>query len=161
MRENDSPAFRETDPGLALPPFGHPARGLSIKGYGDAGKILSKCDNLQPGNRSCQVYWRPRLPKRLNLLYAIEAFRRPKARSLRRRPEQIHQRLDIVRYQRLLIARVEFPELGNGFGIVNDHQCQNIFLAGNTAFGMAALTVIMGSFTTWLIRSFMATLQSR
>ena len=38
---------------------------------------------------------------------------------------------------------------------------QNIFLVGSTHLGMAALTVIMGSLTTWLMRSFMATLHSR
>lgn len=41
------------------------------------------------------------------------------------------------------------------------HIRQNIFLVDSTHLGMAALTVIMGSLTTWLIRSFMATLHSR
>jgi hypothetical protein len=38
---------------------------------------------------------------------------------------------------------------------------QNSVLAGNTLFAMAALTVNIGSFTTWLNRKCIATLQSR
>ena len=38
---------------------------------------------------------------------------------------------------------------------------QNIDLLGSTHFGIAALTVIMGSLTTWLSRNFMATLHSK
>jgi hypothetical protein len=44
---------------------------------------------------------------------------------------------------------------------VDHHGGQNIFLVGSTHLGMAALTVIMGSLTTWFSRSFMATLHSR
>jgi hypothetical protein len=50
---------------------------------------------------------------------------------------------------------LDFPLEGYG------NAGQNIFLVGSTHLGRAALTVIIGSFTTWLMRSFMTTLHSR
>ena len=71
------------------------------------------------------------------------------------------QGLYIVRDQGMLVAGVKLVQLGNGSGVVDQHGGQNIFLLGSTHLGIAALTVIMGSLTTWFIRSFMATLHSR
>jgi hypothetical protein len=45
--------------------------------------------------------------------------------------------------------------------MIDKHDAQNIFRLDRTHLGMAALTVIIGSFTTWLMRSFIATLHSK
>ena len=59
------------------------------------------------------------------------------------------------------VALIEFAQLGYGVGVIDQHVAQNIFRVGSTHLGMAAQTVIIGSFTTWLMRSFIATLHSK
>jgi hypothetical protein len=53
-------------------------------------------------------------------------------------------------------ARIKLSELAYDCGTVDEHQKRR--LSGRICLAMDALTVIMGSFTTWLRRRCMATL---
>jgi hypothetical protein len=161
VREHNTPAFRQSNPGLALPSTRGPSVDLPLEGQRYTGKVFPKGDNIEASDRSRQINRRTSFAKGLNLVDPIKALRRPKTNHMRRSPEHALQGFYIVIDQGLLVARVEFPEFGDGLRVVDAHLRQNNFLAGSTDFGIAALTVIMGSFTTWLMRSFIATLHSR
>ena len=161
MGKNDAPSLWKADPGLALAAASDMAFDVPLEGYRDAGNVFAERDNLQPLDGSRQVNWGTRFAKRFNLADPVETLSRAKARDKGRRPEHADQGLYIVRDQGLLVAGIEFAQLGNSFRVVDHHNGQNIFLVGSTHLGMAALTVIMGSLTTWLIRNFMATLHSK
>ena len=161
VREHNPPALGQANPGLALPAPCDPSLDLPLEGQRDAGKVFTKGDYIEASDRSRQINRRTSFAKGLDLLNSVKALRRPKTNHMRRSPEHALQGFYIVVDQGLLVARVEFPEFGDGLRVVDAHLRQNNFLAGSTDFGIAALTVIMGSFTTWLMRSFIATLHSR
>ena len=58
-----------------------------------------------------------------------------------------------------LICGALVDRLKSAFATACGGTRQKIFAGGRTRFGIAALTVNIGSFTTWLSRRFMATLQ--
>jgi len=161
MRENDAPSLRKTGPCLALPAARDLARDVPLEGYGDAAKVLTKRDDLDPRDRTRQVGWRAAFAKRLDLLNPVQRLAGAKTRHVRRGPEHADQGTDVVRNQGLLVARIEFAQLGYCRGVIDLHVAQNIFRVGSTHLGKTAQTVIIGSFTTWLMRSFIATLHSK
>src|SRR5580704_7090108 len=159
--KDDPPPFSKARPCLTLPPASDLSLNFPLEGYGNAGKVLAKGDNLKPGDGARQVGGGTGFAKGFNLVDAVKTFVRTKAGNIRGGPEHAHQRVYIVCDQRLFIARIKFAQLGHGGGVVDRHRGQNIFLVGSTHLGNAALTVIIGSLTTWLMRSFMTTLHSR
>ena len=159
--ENDAPSLSEAGPGLALPAAFDLACGVPLEGNRDAGEVFAECDDLEPCNGARQVGWRSALAKRLDLFDSVQCLRGTEARDVGRGPEHGDQGLDIVGDERLFVPRIEFAQLGYGVGVIDLHVAQNIFRVGSTHLGMAAQTVIIGSFTTWLMRSFIATLHSK
>ena len=159
MRENDAPSLRKTGPCLALPAARDLARDVPLEGYGDAAKVLTKRDDLDPRDRTRQVGWRAAFAKRLDLLDPVVGLGGAEARDIRGGPEHADESLDVVGNQGLLVTRIKFAQLGYCRGVIDLHVAQNIFRVGSTHLGKTAQTVIIGSFTTWLMRSFMATLQ--
>ena len=75
-------------------------------------------------------------------------------------PKHSRQCFGVVAHQCLFVFWVQRGKFGDDFRVVDDHG-QNSFLSGKTRFETAALTVNMGSLTTWLRRNFITTLQSR
>jgi hypothetical protein len=78
MRENDAPSLRKTGPCLALPAARDLARDVPLEGYGDAAKVLTKRDDLDPRDRTRQVGWRAAFAKRLDLLDPVQDSVGPK-----------------------------------------------------------------------------------
>ena len=159
--ENDAPSLSEAGPGLALPAACDLACCVPLEGNRDAGEVFAERDDLEPCDGARQVGRRTAFAKRLDLFDSIERLGGPKPRRVRGGPEHIDQGLDVVGDEGLFVARIEFAQLGYGGRVIDENGVQNIFRVGSTHFGMTAQTVIMGSFTTWLMRSFIATLHSK
>jgi len=90
----------------------------------------------------------------------MQVFRSAKAEDMLGIPEHRDQGLSVVGDKSRFVSGIKRCQFGNDLWIVDDHRWKS-FLSGSTCLGMVALTVIMGSLTTWLKRSFMATLHSR
>ena len=161
VSENNAPSFSQTSPCLALPAARDLACDIALEGNRDTGKVLAEGDDLEPCDGARQVSRRTAFAKRLDLFDSIERLGGPKPRHVRGGPEYGDQGLDVVGDEGLFVARIEFAQLGYGVGVIDQHVAQNIFRVGSTHLGITAQTVIIGSFTTWLMRSFIATLHSK
>src|SRR6202041_649562 len=132
--KDDTPSFRQTCPSLTLPTSGDLAFDCPFKGYRDAGEISAKGHDVEPLDGTRQVNWGTSFAKGFNLTYAVETLGGAKACDIRGSPEHIDQGLYVIADEGLFIPGIELAQLGNGGGVVNQHDGQNIFLVGSTHF---------------------------
>jgi len=160
MSRHNTPTLGKSHPDLALPSVDSSSVHLARELQRDAADIAPKCNYVESVYGACKVYRRAALAEVRDFLKSVQTFRSTEAQSMLGIPEHRNESLGIVRDQSRLIFGIESGQFGDDFRIVDDRS-QNSFLSGRTRLGMAALTVNMGSLTTWLRRRFMATLHSR
>src|SRR5579859_1516812 len=163
MCGNDSPSIGKTHPGLALSAARYSLGGISFKFNGNAGKIASEAHDFKPCDGAHQVVRRSRFAKGFQLFVAVQIFRHTEAHDLRRGPEHGYQGVNIICDERLFVARIELAKFGDYFGKVYflRTDCHTVVKSsrwGRICLLMAALTVYIGSLTTWLSRNLSATL---
>jgi len=112
---NDAPAFRQSDPRLALPS----SYELSILGalelQCDATEVTSECDDVEPVHCPRQIRSRAAFSKSRDLFDAVQVLCEAHAHRVIGTPEHLRQLLDIVLHKGGLVLRIERLQFGEGF----------------------------------------------
>ena len=165
MGGDNPPTFRQARPQLALPSLDQSSVRLTLELQRNAAELASEGDYVQPADGASQIRRVTALAEGCDFIDAVEIFRDAETCGMGRGPEQAHERFDVVADEGGFVPRIEFLQLRDGLRVVDLHvwcaPVQKSFRCGSTCLGSDALTVNMGSFTTWLKRRFMATLHNR
>ncbi len=157
MSGYDPPALGQANPGLTLAAAcdttGSEAR--EFERY--FSEVVTKGENVEPVDGAREVGRRAAFAESGDFFYAVEVLGGPEANRMGRSPEHGDQRRNVVGNEGGFVSGIELGQLFDDGGIVDEHQKRR--LSGRMFFAMDALTVIMGSLTTWLRRRCMATLQ--
>ena len=156
MGSDDAPTFRQANPGLTLAAVSNATRGESREFDGDFSEVVAEGEDVEAVDGAGEVGGRASFAECDDLFDSVEILGGAEADRVRRGPEHGDQPFDLVGNEGGFVAAIELGEFADDSGIVDEHQKRR--LSGRMLFAMAALTVIMGSFTTWLRRRCMATL---
>jgi len=153
------PSGRRTQTWLWRPRIG--CEGLCGVAAGEARSnsrvMVAKSQPKVTMSRRVTVRARPAFREGFEFAGAVEVFGHAEAHDLGGGPEHGYQGVDVVGYEGLFVARVEGGEFGDDGGVVDDHWMGKSLRGGRICLAMAAETVWMGWFTTWLRRRRMAT----
>ena len=103
----DAPAFIETHPDLALAASDNLFWGVAFELQGDAAEVAPEADDVEARDSTGKIGARTPHAKSLKLSGPVEILCHAKAHHLCAGPEHPHQRVHVVRDQRLFVARIQ------------------------------------------------------
>ena len=122
MCGDDVPTLDKSHPDLTLPAVDGAALDLSGELQCDAAEVATKCNYVESVYGACEVHSGAAPAERGDFLKAVQVFRSSKAQCVAGFPRHGGQSFCVVRNERGLVLRVKGCQLGNNFGIVDDHR---------------------------------------